>query len=64
MTAGIDVAKNILQVRGVNEHGETVLRKQFKRHHVCHHAVALDRYGGLEAPTIIVLANAAVLVMM
>jgi len=30
-TAGIDLAKNVFQVHGVNEHGKTVLRKQLKR---------------------------------
>uniref|UniRef100_UPI003F49A8D1 IS110 family transposase n=1 Tax=Cupriavidus yeoncheonensis TaxID=1462994 RepID=UPI003F49A8D1 len=31
-TVGIDLAKNIFQVHGVNEHGKTVLKKQLKRH--------------------------------
>ncbi len=30
-TIGIDLAKNVFQVRGVNEHGKCVLKKQFKR---------------------------------
>lgn len=30
-TIGIDVAKNVFQVHGVNEHGKTVLKKQLKR---------------------------------
>lgn len=30
-TAGIDLAKNVFQVHGVDEHGKTVLRKQLKR---------------------------------
>ena len=33
-TVGIDLAKNVFQVHGVNEHGKTVLRKQLKRHQV------------------------------
>jgi transposase len=33
-TVGIDLAKNVFQVHGVNEHGKTVLKKQFKRHQV------------------------------
>ena len=31
-TVGIDLAKNIFQVHGVNEHGKPVLKKQLKRH--------------------------------
>lgn len=34
MTVGIDLAKNVFQVHGVNEHGKTVLRKQLKRDQV------------------------------
>lgn len=34
MTVGIDLAKNVFQVHGVNEHGKTVLRKQIKRDQV------------------------------
>jgi transposase len=30
-TVGIDLAKNVFQVHGVNEHGKSVLRKQLKR---------------------------------
>ena len=30
-TVGIDLAKNVFQVHGVNEHGKTVVRKQLKR---------------------------------
>jgi len=30
-TAGIDLAKNVFQVHGVDEHGKTVLKKQVKR---------------------------------
>lgn len=33
-TAGIDLAKNVFQVHGVDEHGRTVLRKQLKREQV------------------------------
>jgi len=33
-TVGIDLAKNVFQVHGVNEHGKAVLRKQLKRHQV------------------------------
>ena len=33
-TVGIDLAKNVFQVHGVNEHGKTVLRKQLKRNQV------------------------------
>ncbi len=31
-TVGIDLAKNVLQVHGVNEHGKPVLKRQLKRH--------------------------------
>lgn len=34
MTVGIDLAKNVFKVHGVNEHGKTVLRKQLKRDQV------------------------------
>lgn len=30
-TARIDLAKNVFQVHGVDEHGKTVLKKQLKR---------------------------------
>src|SRR5688572_7603227 len=30
-TIGLDVAKNVFQVHGVDEHGEVVLRKQLRR---------------------------------
>ena len=30
-TAGIDLAKNVIQVPRVDEHGKTVLKKQLKR---------------------------------
>jgi transposase len=30
-TVGIDLAKNVFQVHGVNEHGKTALKKQIKR---------------------------------
>jgi transposase len=33
-TVGIDLAKNVLQVHGVDENGKTVLRKQLKRNKV------------------------------
>ncbi len=33
-TVGIDLAKNVLQVHGVDERGKTVLRKQIKREQV------------------------------
>jgi transposase len=31
-TVGIDLAKNVFQIHGVNEHGKPVLTKQLKRH--------------------------------
>ena len=33
-TIGVDLAKNVLQVHGVNEHGKAVVRKQLNRHRV------------------------------
>ena len=30
-TIGIDLAKNVFQVHGVDQHGKTVLKKQLKR---------------------------------
>lgn len=30
-TVGLDLAKNVFQVHGVNEHGKAVLKKQLKR---------------------------------
>ena len=33
-TVGIDLAKSLFQVRGVNEHGKAVLKKQLKRDRV------------------------------
>jgi transposase len=33
-TVGIDLAKNVFQVHGVNEHGKGVLKKQLKRQQV------------------------------
>jgi hypothetical protein len=50
MTVGIDLAKNVFQVHGVNEHGKTVLRKQLKRDQVATFFAIMpqcDRYGGL-----------------
>jgi transposase len=31
---GLDLVKNLFQVHGVNEHGQTVLGKQLRRGHV------------------------------
>jgi transposase len=33
-TVGIDLAKNVFQVHGVDERGKVVLKKQLKRHQV------------------------------
>ena len=33
-TIGIDLAKNVLQVHGVDERGKTVLKKQLRREQV------------------------------
>jgi len=40
-TLGIDLAKNVFQVHGVNEHGKAVLKKQLKRDKVCEFFVNL-----------------------
>ena len=34
-TVGIDLAKNVIQLHGVDERGKTVLKKQLKRDQVC-----------------------------
>jgi len=50
MTVGIDLAKNVFQVHGVNEHGKTVLRKQLKRDQVAtFFAIMPQRLIGMEA---------------
>ena len=41
-TIGLDLAKNVFQVHGVNEHGGTVLRKQLKRGQVCQFFAQLE----------------------
>ena len=50
-TIGIDLAKNVFQVHGVDAHGKAVLRKQLKREQmvdVLRQAAAVpDRHGGL-----------------
>ena len=33
-TVGLELAKNVFQVHGVNEHGRVVLRKQLRRDHL------------------------------
>ncbi len=33
-TVGIDLAKNVFQVHGVDERGKAVLKKQLKRNHL------------------------------
>ena len=33
-TVGIDLAKNVFQIHGANEHGKAVLRKQLRRDQV------------------------------
>ena len=33
-TVGLDLAKNVFQVHGVNEHGKIVMRKQLRRDQV------------------------------
>lgn len=40
MTIGIDLAKNLFQVHGVDEQGRAVLKKQLKRDQMqtCHRA--------------------------
>ena len=36
---GLDLAKNVFQVHGVNEHGTVVLRKQLRRDQVAAGAI-------------------------
>ena len=33
-TVGIDLAENVFQVHGINEHGKAVLKKQLRRDQV------------------------------
>jgi len=33
-TIGLDLAKNVMQVHGVDEQGKVVLKKQLRRHRV------------------------------
>ena len=47
---GLDLAKNVFQVHGVDEHGKAVLRRQVPRGKVLVFFASLeppDRYGGL-----------------
>ena len=50
-TVGIDLAKNIFAVHGVNEHGRTVLRKVLKRNQTAafftNHPVCVIGNGGV-----------------
>lgn len=50
-TVGLDLAKNVFQVHGVNGHGKVVLRKQLRRDQVAafyaNPSCLFDRYGGL-----------------
>ncbi len=50
-TVGIDLAKNVFQVHGVDEHGKAVLRKQLRRDQVDgllrQPSAVLDRHGGM-----------------
>ncbi|RTZ43307.1 IS110 family transposase [Candidimonas sp. SYP-B2681] len=41
-TIGIDLAKNVFQVHGVDAHGKTVLKKQLKRDHVANFFIQLE----------------------
>lgn len=53
MKIGIDLAKNVFQIHGVDRHGKVVVKKQIKRDkdgRVLRQASELsDRYGGLWA---------------
>ncbi len=40
-TIGIDLAKNVFQVHGVDEHGKPVIKKQLKRHQMAEYFVNL-----------------------
>src|SRR5258706_2934584 len=49
-TVGIDLAKNLFQVHGVNEHGKAVLKKQLRRDQVAEFYAQLPRCRiGMEA---------------
>ncbi len=36
ITIGVDLAKNVFQVHGVDAAGETVIRRQLRRSRLCH----------------------------
>ena len=40
-TVGIDLAKNVIQVHGINEQGKKVFNKQLQRKHVLTHFAQL-----------------------
>jgi hypothetical protein len=44
-TVGIDLAKSVFQVHGVDERGKTVLRKQLRRSQVLSFFARLERDG-------------------
>ncbi|MBS0493808.1 MAG: hypothetical protein JSS31_07570 [Proteobacteria bacterium] len=43
---GIDLAKNVFQVRGVNEYGKAVLKNQLKRNQVAEFFVSMPPNAG------------------
>jgi len=54
-TIGLDLAKNIFQIHGVDQHGKTIVRKQFKRAEMSpllrQSALVPDRHGILRQRT-------------
>lgn len=42
-TVGVDLAKNVFQVHGVDEHGKAVMRKQLRRDQMAAFFVNLPR---------------------
>ena len=42
-TIGLDVAKNVMQIHGVDEHGKVAVKKQLKRSQVAEYFVNLRR---------------------
>lgn len=50
-TIGIDLAKEVFQIHGVDEHGKRLFNKQFKRAKMlsffCQHSPMFNRHGSL-----------------
>ena len=56
-TVGIDLAKNVFQIHGVNECGKAVLRKKLRRDQVALFFANLSHQSGCRCPASITLAG-------